>query len=280
MELQDHAVTQEVFSLLECNACRLRLTQDAPSSQAIAPYYDFEDYISHTNTRKGGIHQLYQWVRRFTLRQKRRMVESRIGRSSGHLLDLGSGTGAFAAVMQKSGWQVTAIEPDEGARKVALEQFGVSALEATALYQLPHHHFDVITLWHVLEHMHDLQQVISQLRQLLKPDGQLFIAVPNYTSYDAHAYGEHWAAYDVPRHLYHFSPGAMRSLLTAQQLMITDTLPMWFDSVYVALLSTKYKFGRANYLHALWTGLLSNFKTLADKERCSSLIYCCRQWPH
>lgn len=279
MEVADHSVTKELFSLLECKECQLRFTQDVPNPQSIVRYYQFEQYISHTNTKKGGINKLYQWVRTFTLHQKRRLIEKQSGLSSGNLLEIGAGTGAFAATMQRAGWQVTALEPDAGARQIAKEQFGVQLSDSSRFYELPIGQYDVITLWHVLEHMHDLRQVLGHLRTLLKPGGKLFIAVPNYTSYDAHVYTSYWAAYDVPRHLYHFSPRAMRNLLSAHQLVLTDTMPMWFDSFYVSLLSTSYQKGKTNYLNGLFTGLLSTIKTLGDTERSSSLIYICRQWP-
>ncbi|NDF97736.1 MAG: class I SAM-dependent methyltransferase [Chitinophagia bacterium] len=275
----DHSVTKQFFELTECGECQLRFTQDAPTSEEAAPYYQFEDYISHTNTRKGIVNLVYQWVRKFTLYQKRKLIEKNSGLTAGTLLDVGCGTGAFAAAMQTSGWQVTALEPDAGARRIALETFGVQATDSDGFFRLPEGHYDVITLWHVLEHMHDLGAVMTQLRKLLKPTGTLFVAVPNYTSYDADVFEACWAAYDVPRHLYHFSPQAMRTLLSSHQLLLTDTIAMWFDSFYVSLLSTSYQSGRTVYGKALLTGLVSNLRALADKERCSSLIYCCRQWP-
>jgi 2-polyprenyl-3-methyl-5-hydroxy-6-metoxy-1,4-benzoquinol methylase len=280
LEVKDFSVTGQLFSLLQCQECELRFTQDVPDASAIAPYYQFEQYISHTNTNKGLVNKLYQGVRKFTLRQKRKLIEKASGCNAGLLLDVGCGTGAFAASMQQAGWTVTALEPDAGARKIAMEQFGVQAVDSAQLYQLPEAHYDVITLWHVLEHMHQLQQVIVQLRKLLKPSGQLIIAVPNYTSFDAVTFGEYWAAYDVPRHLYHFSPRSMRALLSAHQLVLTETFPMWFDSFYVSLLSTAYRSGRTDYAKAFLTGLASNLRALADTEKCSSIIYCCRQWPH
>ncbi|MFM8709733.1 MAG: class I SAM-dependent methyltransferase [Sphingomonadales bacterium] len=269
-----------MFSLLQCQECGLRCTQDAPGPGSISPYYQFEQYISHSNTTKGLVNKLYQGVRKFTLRQKRNLIEKASGCKAGHLLDVGCGTGAFAATMQHAGWTVSALEPDAGARHIARERFGVQALDSTQLYQLPEAQFDVITLWHVLEHMHQLKDVITQLRKLLKPDGMLFIAVPNYSSFDADTFGEYWAAYDAPRHLYHFTPRSMRALLSVHQWVVTETLPMWFDSFYVSLLSTAYRSGRTEYVKAFVTGLVSNLRALADREKCSSIIYCCRQWPH
>lgn len=279
-EVKDFSVTHQFFSLLECSECTLRFTQNAPTAATIAPYYQFEQYISHTNTNKGLVNKIYQVVRKFTGRQKRKLIEKASGRTGGALLDIGCGTGFFASTMQRAGWTVTAVEPDAGARKIASEQFGVAAHDSDHLYQLTEAQFDVITLWHVLEHMHQLQEVVAQLRKLLNPDGTIFIAVPNYTSYDATEFGACWAAYDVPRHLYHFTPRSMRTLLSAHQLMLTDLFPMWFDSFYVSLLSTSYRSGRPAYINAFITGLISNLRALGDREKCSSIIYCCRQWPH
>jgi len=280
LEVKDFSVSGHLFSLNECNECGLRFTQDAPGPDSIAPYYQFEQYISHTNTNKGLVNKLYQGVRKFTLRQKRKLIQKSSGCQTGHLLDVGCGTGAFASAMQRAGWTVTALEPDAGARNIAREQFGVQAVDSAQLYQLPEAQYDVITLWHVLEHMHQLKDVLVQLRKLLKPEGTLFIAVPNYMSYDAMAFGEYWAAYDVPRHLYHFTPRSMRALLSAHQLVVTETLPMWFDSFYVSLLSTANRSGRTDYVKAFLTGCISNLRALADTEKCSSIIYGCRQWPH
>lgn len=269
----DYSVSGENFFIEECEQCTLRFTQDCPSSATIAPYYQSENYISHTNTNKGVINQLYRQVRKITLRQKKKLIQQITGLSSGNLLDLGSGTGAFAGYMKNAGWQVTGLEPDEGARKVAYKEFGVVLTDTNSFYELAPAQFDVITLWHVLEHVHDLHSYVQQLKILLKPQGKILIAVPNYTSEDARYYGVHWAAYDVPRHLYHFSPSSMRSLLANHQLRLETIMPMWFDSFYVSLLSSKYKAGKTQFLQSLRIGFLSNINAWKDKERCSSLIY-------
>lgn len=269
----DHAVSGNKFSLMECDRCTLRITQDVPSNVCIGDYYQAENYISHTNTSKGLINKLYRQVRKITLRQKRKFIERIAELPSGHLLDIGSGTGAFAAAMEKAGWQVTGLEPDAGARQIASEQFGISLADLSGFYELAPSQFDVITLWHVLEHVHELQPYMQKLQQLLKPKGKLIVAVPNYTSGDARFFGAHWAGYDVPRHLYHFSPPSMRALLEQYKLQLQAIQPMWFDSFYVSMLSTRYAFGKVQYLEAIWQGLLSNWATLQDRERCSSLIY-------
>ena len=188
-------------------------------------------------------------------------------------MDVGSGTGHFANEMKRSGWNVTALEPDEGARQFAKKEHGLDAMPVEELFKLRHQTFDAITLWHVLEHVHDLPTYVAQLRDLLKNDGKLFIAVPNYTSFDAEVYGSSWAAYDVPRHLYHFNPTSMSKLMSLFSLKIMKMKPMWYDSFYVSLLSSKYKTGKTNWPEAIWTGLLSNIKAMDKKQGASSIIY-------
>lgn len=273
LEAKDYTVSQQQFSLVSCGNCRLVLTQDVPAQEEIGPYYQSQQYISHSDTRKGFINQLYHGVRKITLASKRKLVVRHTGMLNGNLLDIGCGTGAFLHQMKTAGWNITGLEPDDTARANALSLYGIKALPSHELYQLPQASFDAITLWHVLEHVHELTAYIKTIQQLLKPGGTLFIAVPNYTSADAAHYGKYWAAYDVPRHLYHFSPQSMKTLLRNFGLQVKSVKPMWFDSVYVSMLSEQYKNGKNNLLSALWQGFYSNVKALFNHEKCSSLIY-------
>lgn len=273
LQATDHTVSGEKFQITECKACGLRFTQDVPDELSIGPYYQSEQYISHTNTSKGLVNSLYHWVRKRTLARKRKLVQSATGVSTGKLLDIGAGTGAFLNEMKQRGWDTTGLEPDTSARKLAKELYGLDILPASQLFDLPVNGFQAITLWHVLEHVHDLQGYIVQIKQLLQEKGKLIIAVPNYTAADATIYKEFWAAYDVPRHLYHFSPRSMQTLMEKYGLKITQYKPMWYDSFYIALLSSKYKNGSSNLLGAGWNGLRSNLKAAGDVKRCSSVIY-------
>jgi 2-polyprenyl-3-methyl-5-hydroxy-6-metoxy-1,4-benzoquinol methylase len=271
--VKDHTVSGESFTISECNTCSQRFTQDVPDAASIDPYYKSEDYISHTDTSKGLINRLYQWVRKRTLRKKRKLVEKLAGVNAGQLLDVGSGTGAFVNEMTTHGWQVTGLEPDEGARGVAKKAYNATLKDIGEFYHLPANSFDAITLWHVLEHVHDLSEYVEQLKKLLKENGKLFIAVPNYTSKDAAIYKEYWAAYDVPRHLYHFSPRSMQVLMEKHGLKIFQYKPMWYDSFYISMLSSKYKNGKTNLVASFFNGLRSNIKAMSDVKRCSSVIY-------
>lgn len=273
IQVKDFSVSGEFFPVYECRDCTARFTQDVPEENAIHPYYEFPDYISHTDTRKGLVNNLYHRVRKITLASKRRMVEKFSGKSSGALLDYGSGTGAFLHEMKSAGWNVSGLEPDPGARDKALQLYGITLSTPDQLHLIPDESVDVITLWHVLEHVHALHETMSHLKRVLKMGGIIFIAVPNYTSTDAQLYKSKWAAWDVPRHLYHFSPKAVKKLFDLHGIHFIQTIPMWFDSFYVSMLSEKYRTGKTGLFSAFVNGLKSNFKAMGEQERCSSLIY-------
>lgn len=271
---EDHTVSHQRFEIWHCNNCSARFTQDIPAQEAIGAFYASENYISHSDTKEGLVNRLYHTVRKRTLQSKMQLVKKETGKKQGTLLDIGCGTGAFLNTMQQAGWKITGLEPDEQARNKAAALYNISAREPGQLFNLPPGGFDAITMWHVLEHVHDLHGYVAQLKKLLAPGGRIFIAVPNYTSYDASVYKEYWAAYDVPRHLYHFSPRSMDVLTGMYGLTVNAIHPMWFDSFYVSMLSEQYLGkGKGNNVRAGIRGLLSNMKTMFDKKKCSSVIY-------
>jgi len=268
---EDTTVSHQKFPIWHCNKCTARFTQDVPEERHIGAYYRSSAYISHSNTSKGFINKLYHSVRSVTLQSKRKLVETYAGK--GNLLDVGAGTGAFASVMQKNGWNVTGLEPDATARANAKKDFDIELLTGQDIFGLEHNYFDVITLWHVLEHIHQVHIYLDLMFALLKKDGILIVAVPNYTSHDAKVYKEKWAAYDVPRHLYHFSPASMQQLLELHQFTNIIQKPMWFDSFYVSVLSEKIASGDTNIIKAFANGTISNIKAINNPSRCSSVIY-------
>jgi 2-polyprenyl-3-methyl-5-hydroxy-6-metoxy-1,4-benzoquinol methylase len=270
---KDYTVSNEVFTIAKCNDCTHLFTQNVASQNDIGKYYQSENYISHSDTQAGIINKLYHTVRKRTLAGKKNLVQKETGKQQGKILDIGCGTGAFLNTMKEANWNTTGLEPDDTARKKALELYKIQARPSHEIFDLPNDSYDAISMWHVLEHVHQLQEYIAQLKNMLTANGKIFIAVPNYTSYDAQHYGTYWAAYDVPRHLYHFSPASMKTLVEQHGLKIKKIKPMWFDSFYVSMLSEQYKNGKANIVKAFFIGLLSNVKTMFDKEKCSSLIY-------
>ncbi len=269
----DNTVSHKIFDIWECSACNARFTQDVPEQDAIGVYYAAESYISHSDTKQGFINKAYHTVRKRTLASKLGLVQKETGKKQGNILDIGCGTGAFLHTMKEAGWNVTGLEPDETARAKATALYQVEPLPSPELFNLKPRSFDAITMWHVLEHVHQLHEYIGQLKNLLAEKGRIFIAVPNYTSRDAQSYKANWAAYDVPRHLYHFSPQSMKVLMKLHGLDVIKMKPMWFDGFYVSMLSEQYKNGKGNIVAACWNGLLSNIKAIFNIEKCSSVIY-------
>lgn len=273
LSAKDYTVSQSLFNVWKCNDCTAAFTQDIPDQQHIGSYYKSENYVSHSDTQVGLVNKIYHLVRKYTLKSKAALVASTCGKKQGALLDIGAGTGAFASFMKTVGWTVTGLEPDNDARKLAQQVNGLTLLNPEHLYQLPEASFDAITLWHVLEHVHDLQGYMQRIHALLKPGGKLFIAVPNHTSHDALKYQQFWAAWDVPRHLYHFSPTSMEKLLSKHGLTMQKMKPMWFDSFYVSMLSVQYRSGGSGFLAGMIMGAVSNLYAIGRPSRCSSVIY-------
>ncbi|MFN2440096.1 MAG: class I SAM-dependent methyltransferase [Chitinophagaceae bacterium] len=273
LTVKDHSVTKEDFVIWQCNNCTLRFTQDVPVEAAIGKYYKSTDYISHTNTHKGLLNKIYQRVRNYTLQKKAKLITENTGISQGKLLDVGAGTGNFLDTMKKKGWMVTGLEPNDEARGIAKKSYNLDVFDSAGINNLSINSFDAITLWHVLEHVYDLHGYIDHFKKLLKTNGKFFIAVPNYQSLDADIYRLNWAAYDVPRHLYHFTPRAMDVLMQKHSLTIIAKKTMPFDSYYISMLSSKYKNGHIKWISSLISGLRSNVSATFDADKCSSIIY-------
>lgn len=271
---KDYTVSNEKFNIVSCATCSFKFTNPRPEDEKLGNYYKSEDYISHSNTSKGLVSKLYKFIRNYTLKNKLNIISKFVSR--GTLLDYGCGTGMFLNLCQEAGWNSFGIEPDEGARNLASEMSLKLFSDKKQIQHLTNHTFDVITLWHVLEHVTDLRETLSFFNETLSKNGVLIIALPNYTSFDANYYKEFWAAYDVPRHLYHFSFETIQKLLSQFEFKLIDTLPMKFDSFYVSMLSEKYKWGSVNYLNAFFTGLKSNLRAKQAKDY-SSTIYVFRK---
>jgi len=268
MTVKDHSVSGETFELLRDENLNMLITSPKPDVQNLSKYYESDNYISHTDGKRSLFENAYHFVKSIALKKKVNLINS-LQKEKGTLLDIGAGTGDFLLAAQNNGWQTTGFEPSEKARKIAKNKGVTFAKETT---NLPDHSFDIITMWHVLEHVPDLNVQIKELKRLVKPTGTILIAVPNFNSYDAKHYKEFWAAYDVPRHLWHFSKTAIRLLFEKENMKLAKVLPMKFDVYYVSLLSEKYKTGKMKYISALLTGLKSNWKA-KDNNEYSSHIY-------
>jgi 2-polyprenyl-3-methyl-5-hydroxy-6-metoxy-1,4-benzoquinol methylase len=272
----DYTYSKAAFSLVECSACNLLFTNPRPDELEIGKYYDSPEYVSHTDTNSGLLFTLYGIVKRYTLKQKRKTLEALS--NDRNLLDYGAGSGDFSNELVRNNWTVSAYEPDTNARK-KIEEKNPKINLVKDLAEVETASKSVITLWHVLEHVHRLNETIREFHRILNSDGIIVIAVPNHTSFDASYYQIDWAAYDVPRHLYHFSPATLETLMAANGFRLHETKPMWFDSYYVSLLSEKNisnsgilktAFG---WIRAFLVGSYSNIKTIVATENCSSVTY-------
>jgi 2-polyprenyl-3-methyl-5-hydroxy-6-metoxy-1,4-benzoquinol methylase len=269
--VKDHMITKEDFTIVNCQSCGFHFTNPVPSEETIGTYYKSEDYISHSSSNTGLINKAYNTVRKITLKRKVNLVQ-RLSRGK-ELLDIGSGTGHFLNQCKIAGFQIEGLEPDEDARAFALSNFALTLEPIEKLNTIPSGSKDVITMWHVLEHVYHLKRDIAEIIRILKPDGSLIIAVPNMNSWDAKYYGSNWAAYDVPRHLYHFQPATIQKLFSEFSMECVEMLPMKFDAFYVSMLSEKYQEG--NFIKGIFNGWKSN--RMGKKQGFSSQIYVFRK---
>ena len=271
IKVTDHSVSGDHFELVYNDRLEMLETFPQPSSEKLPDYYKSEDYISHTDGKRNAFEKVYHFVKGIALKRKLKLINE-VSKGKNTLLDIGCGTGDFLQVAGDSGWHISGIEPNEQARAIANKKTNASVFDTNQISKFEPHSFDVITLWHVLEHLPDLDAQFELFKKLLKADGALIIAVPNYKSYDAQLYKEFWAAYDVPRHLWHFSQDAIKRLGATIEMDVVKTMPMKFDAFYVSLLSEKYKSGKMNFIRGFWNGWRSNWKARRSGEY-SSLIY-------
>ncbi|WP_405411604.1 class I SAM-dependent methyltransferase [Maribacter sp. Asnod1-A12] len=266
LQTKDFLVTQENFELVHDSKTDMLITKPVPKD--LSKYYDPNNYISHSDDSNSLLEKIYQLVKKYTLNKKVQLINHYTNQEK-KLLDIGCGTGEFLIHAKNKNWKTVGVELNDQARQKASNK-KIDTFKS--LDNLNNQKFNVITLWHVLEHLPNLEDQILKIKSLLEKNGTLIIAVPNYKSYDAKYYKQYWAAYDTPRHLWHFSQKAIKTIFAEKNFIVKDTLPMYFDSYYVSLLSEKYKNGSTNYLKAFYRGLVSNLKAKSTTEY-SSLIY-------
>ena len=267
----DHSTSKEKFTLVSCETCNFTFTNPRPKDESLGEYYKSDMYISHTNNTKGLFNWMYQTVRDYAIGTKVTLLKS--VKKSGTHLDVGCGTGEFLNACKDAGFSTEGIEPSELARKQAIENFNLSVNENTNLEQFQNNKFDSISMWHVLEHIPNLNGTITQFDRVLNANGKVIVAVPNHKSWDAKYYKEYWAAWDVPIHLWHFSKETIELLFNKNGFKLIKTKPMLFDSFYVSLLSEEFKTGKKKFISGFFIGIISNIIGLFTKRGCSSTIY-------
>lgn len=269
--IKDYSVSREEFTLVENLSYGYLETHPQPSEKTLPSYYESVDYISHTDGRRNYFEKVYAAVRKYTIKRKLKLIE-KYASNYKNLLDIGCGTGDFLSAAKANGWVVAGIEPNEGAREMANKKTDGAVLGGDRFWSLENNKYDVITLWHVLEHLPNLEAYTQKLKGVLKEDGVLIVAVPNYKSFDATFYNKFWAAYDVPRHLWHFNRMSISKLFATVSLKVIAEKPMWFDAFYVSMLSEKNKSKKMNLLKSFFVACYSNVKAIFTKE-ASSIIF-------
>jgi 2-polyprenyl-3-methyl-5-hydroxy-6-metoxy-1,4-benzoquinol methylase len=273
----DFFLSKKEFPVFKCAECGFSFTQDYPEESEIGQFYESADYISHSDTAKGFSNKLYRAVRNTMLHKKRNLIYHISGLKTGTLLDIGSGTGYFAGTMKNAGWEVKGIEISEKARKFAISHFGVEIVSPVEISTLASESFDCITLWHVLEHFHDPFGYVAEIIRLLKPGASCVIALPNCHSYDAEYYKQFWAAWDVPRHLWHFNPVTFRLFLEKSDLVLEELKSLPLDVFYISQLSEKYRGSPFPFLRGISKAIIFAFLSAFHQARSSSVVYILRK---
>ncbi|MCB2221491.1 MAG: class I SAM-dependent methyltransferase [Bacteroidetes bacterium] len=271
LDSKDYFLSKERFKIDQCQNCQFRFTNPRPEETAAAKYYESPEYLSHNTEKKSLTSNLYSTIRRFTIRQKSSIVNRHA--KGQNALDIGCGTGEFMHSLNLLGYQIQGVEPNQVARKQAQDKFKLSILSSFNAANYQTNQFDVVTMWHVLEHVYRLKETILGIRKILNENGTLIVALPNPDSLDAQIYGKHWAAYDLPRHIYHFGQKDVNRLFNELGFEMIKMLPMYFDSFYVSILSENYLHGKTNYFKAFYNGFRSNLKAFLKKSNYSSQIY-------
>lgn len=270
---RDYLVSNKLFELVKCGECGLIMTQDPPEADQLASFYETDGYISHNAAAGGFLSSVYRMIREIMLVRKRKFIVRATGLNHGSLLDIGCGTGHFANSMKTAGWDVTGVEPNDKARLHAASQFGLNVLFPGQINELADKSFDCITMWHVMEHFNDPFRYISGISELLKPGGLCLVALPNCYSADAKYYGEFWAAYDVPRHLWHFSPDTLARFAEKTGFSVVTSGMLPFDVFYISILSERYRGASIPFLKGTVRGAWFGFRALFNKSGSSSLFY-------
>ena len=268
--VKDLFLTNEAFEIHECLKCGLLFTEPRPKPEEIGKYYQSEEYYSHQENTSGFIPRIYETVKGFNLKKKYKMATK--GLSKGKMLEIGCGAGDFLKTMEDRGWICTGIEPSEHAKEIARKKVKAELLNTQDINQLKSERYDLITMWHVLEHVDNLKEEVQQLQRLLKKGGRLVLALPNFKSADAQYYKEFWAAYDVPRHLNHFCRESINNIFKTSELNLIKTDKLAWDAYYISYMSEKYKNHSLPLFKGVWRGLVSNCKARKSGE-WSSLVY-------
>ena len=267
----DYFLTREEFIIQQCDGCGFKFVNPRPDKGEIGRYYQSEEYISHDAKKANLFSRIYKLARVHAIKGKYGIVAGHA--HAGKILDIGCGTGEFLHYCKSRGLEVTGVEPNDKAREYARKVNGIAVFNELGEAGISNPTYGCITMWHVLEHVHDLNETLEMVKGMLHPEGIFVVAVPNSNSWDASKYGKFWAAYDVPRHLYHFNKSTMDKLVGNHGFETIKIIPQKLDAYYVSMLSEKYRSGKNNYFTSLFSGFWSNFQAGREGRGHSSQIF-------
>ena len=267
----DKVSSNEKFNIVYCQECSFQYTQNRPTLLEAGKYYLSDKYVSHTDNKKSFIISLYRTIRNLNLKWKLKIINKLNGNKNGYILDYGCGLGNFLSYCKENGWLTNGMDISEEARREVKKRYDINVYENKELFNTNKNKYDIITLWHVLEHVYNIDETIEGLKNSIKEEGYILIALPNNNSYDALKYKENWDAYDVPRHIWHFNKKSVEKLFLKHGLILIDTKPMVFDSYYVSIRSEMHKGNKFHFIYGMFWGFISHLKAIYSKEYSSQL---------
>lgn len=263
---KDYLVTGNSFEVRLDQQTQIAYTHPQPNEEELGQYYASEEYISHGNKKRSVIERIYAIAQNIMLKQKEQWLTKHSTQNKRYL-DFGCGTASLVAYLNGKNWDSYGVEPSEKARNFS----AVAERLYPSIEELPQKEFDAIALWHVLEHLPDPAKFLKTFYDRLDQQGHLFLALPNFNSYDAKHYGNFWAAYDVPRHLRHFSARGIIQLCEENGFAFVESKGLAFDAFYVSYLSEQHQKNKFAFIKGMMVGCWSNLLALFTQEYSSKL---------
>ena len=272
LNVPDWLVSKEVFELQQCEQCQFVFTANAPLEKDAGPYYNSEEYVEHSDTSSGLIYSVYHVARRAMLHYK--YIKIKRLHAGKKLLDVGSGSGYFLNFMKKKGYNVTGVEISKKAVALCKKNFGIKAHSPSEfLEEKLDTDYDIISLWHVFEHVYSYDAYFELFSKSLNNNGYLILALPNCDSQDARMNKSYWGAYDTPRHIWHFTSKTIELFAMGRGFKMIKKHRMPLDPFFNVMVSDSYKDKFTFLPLTLLKGLYSYIISLLNIEKSSSIIY-------
>lgn len=270
--MRDHGISQEDFRIVECSDCKFRFTQNPPDESVIGPYYETSKYISHSADSTTLINRVYYAVRDNMLAQKYKLIRQYT--DGKNFIDIGCGLGYFLNYIKQKNNTVFGIEKSESTAAIVRDKFNITVESPEFFLENKiEKKYDVVSMWHVLEHLYNPKNYISSIQKIIHDQSIIIIALPNHQSWDGRHYKEYWAGYDVPRHLWHFDASSINTLMSDLGFRCINMHRLPYDAFYVSLLSERYRGNFLSTIRAMFAGVISSIKSWMDVKQTSSIIY-------